>query len=264
MAKLLALAHARPGDRCLDIGTGAGHTAAGLAATGALVIGLDPARGMLDAARERYGHLANLGFVEASGDATGFEDDAFDIVTARHTLHHHTDPAATLSEIARVLRPGGRFVLVDEATPDQASDAWLDAVERARDATHVRAYTMSEWRSMLEAAGLNVIVGDLETEYVLDVRSWVARMHLPPNGAAEVARLFRDADAHQRRRFSIVYEAGEAVRFNLPMALVLACKPAAPPPTGVAREAVARVGAVPSAEPDTPTRGSERPEGGAS
>ncbi len=226
LPKLLALADPRPGDRCLDVGTGAGHTAACLARAGAEVVALDPAAGMLDAARRRYGALPGLRFVEAPGDATGLQDDSFDLVTARHTLHHHADPNATLREIARVLRPGGRFVLVDEITPDARVDAWLDAIERARDATHVRAYTLDEWRAMLAAAGLLWVVGDTDTRYQMEVDAWIGRMSLTETEQAVVHRLFREAGPLERRLFTIEYEAGEAARFALPMAVVLATRPA--------------------------------------
>ncbi len=226
LARLLRLADPRPGERCLDIGTGTGHTAARLAEAGAEVVGLDPEPGMLDAARQRYGERAGLHFVEAPGDATGQPDEAFDLVTARHTLHHHSDPHATLREIARVLRPGGRFVLVDEITPDARVDAWLDAIERARDATHVRAYTLDEWRAMLAAAGLLWVVGDADTRYRMEVDTWIGRMALPEPEQAEVRRLFQEAGPLERQLFTIEYDAGEAVRFALPMAVVLATRPA--------------------------------------
>jgi SAM-dependent methyltransferase len=225
LPRVMALARPGPGDRCLDLGTGAGHTAARLAEAGADVIGLDPARGMLDAARSRYGALPNLRFVEAPGDATGLPSGTFDIVTARHTLHHHADPVATLREVARLLKPGGRFVLVDEATPDPRVDAWLDAIERARDSTHVRAYALDEWQAMLRAAGLRWIVGDIETRYRMEVDAWVGRMALNEAGQAEVRRLFRQAGPLERRLFTIEYESGEAVRFEFPMALILATLP---------------------------------------
>lgn len=226
LEKLVALARPAPGDRCLDIGTGAGHTAARLAEAGCEVVGLDPAAGMLAAARERYGGAANLRFVEAEGHATGFDDATFDIVTARHTLHHHADPAATLREVRRVLKPGGRFVLVDEITPDPRVDAWLDAIERARDATHVRAYSLAEWRAMLHGAGLSWVVGDTDTRYRMTADAWISRMALAPAREAEVRRLFRDAGELERRLFAIEYERGEAVSFELPMALALAVHPA--------------------------------------
>ncbi len=225
---LIALARPQPGDRCVDLGTGTGHTAARLLAEGVTeVVGIDPAEGMLEAARRSYGHLSGLRLVRAGGDATGLPGASFDVVTARHTLHHHSDPLATLHEVARLLRPGGRFVMVDEITPDPRVDAWLDAVSRARDATHVRAYRMDEWRGMLAEAGLHWVVGDSQTRYRMDTGTWIERMALPPAGEAEVRRLFREAGPAERELFEIeVDETGEAVRFALPMALVLAVLPA--------------------------------------
>ncbi len=227
LTKVLALARPRPGDRCLDVGTGAGHTAAALADTGAEVLGIDPAEGMLAAARARYEGRPGLSFARAYGHATGLPDASMDVVTARHTLHHHRDLPATLAEVARVLRPGGRFVLVDEITPDPRIDAWLDGIERARDATHVRAYGLPEWRAALAEAGLRWVVGDGETRYPLEVASWIARMQLAPAGAENVRRRFREAPELARALFTIRYdEGGEAERFELPMALVLAVRPA--------------------------------------
>lgn len=225
LPRLLALARPQAGDRCLDLGTGAGHTAARLAALAAEVIALDPEAGMLASARQRYGQLPNLRFVQAAGDATGLADGSVDVVTARHTLHHHRDPSATLREVARVLRPGGRFVLVDEMLPDPRVDGWLDAVERARDATHVRAYSLAEWRELLAGAGLAWVVGDGLTRTRMRVSDWIGRMALPPAGEAEVRRLFRQAGPLERRLFDIETEDGEAVAFALPMALVLSVLP---------------------------------------
>ncbi len=228
LERLIALVRPQPGDRCVDLGTGTGHTAARLLAEGVNeVVAIDPAEGMLEAARRSYGHLPGLRLVRASGDATGLPGTSFNVVTARHTLHHHADPQATLHEVARLLRPGGRFVMVDEVTPDPRVDAWLDAISRARDATHVRAYRMDEWTAMLAEAGLRRVVGDTQTRYRMDASTWIERMALSPAGEAEVRRLFREAGPSERELFEIEFdENGEAVRFALPMALVLAVLPA--------------------------------------
>ena len=113
LAKLLRLARPLPADSCLDIGTGAGHTAAALARLTQHVVGLDLSNGMLRAARELYGEIPNLEFVRAPAQATELRAASFAIITARHTLHHHPDPVATLREAARLLIPGGRLVIVD-------------------------------------------------------------------------------------------------------------------------------------------------------
>ena len=86
------------------------------------VVGLDLSKGMLNAARELYGEHKNLAFRHAPAHDTGLPSDYFDLVTARHTLHHHPDISATLREVTRVLKPGGRLVVVDESTPNPEVD----------------------------------------------------------------------------------------------------------------------------------------------
>jgi ubiquinone/menaquinone biosynthesis C-methylase UbiE len=224
LAKLLALARPRPTDICLDLGTGTGHTAAALAARTAKVIGLDVSRGMLQAALELYGEIHNLEFVLAPAQETGLSTGSFDLVTARHTLHHHPDIKATLEEAARLLKPGGRLVIVDEVTPDHTLDAWFDMLERTRDPTHVRSYTMAEWQAVIPGAGLHWIVGDSETRYTLTVESWLGRMNLGREAVEAAYGLFASADDHARKVFAIEYGAGRALRFEMPMALILAVK----------------------------------------
>ncbi len=224
LPKLLELARPVATDVCLDVGTGTGHTAAGLARFAGRVYGLDPAAGMRQAAQDTYGNLVNLEFVSGTSEETGFPDNAFDIVSARHTLHHHPSMPKTLAELKRVLKPGGRLVIVDEITPNAAVADWYHALETARDPTHGRAYFMSEWRDFIQEVGLKWIVGDAETAYRLEVESWITRMNPSHEQAENVRRLFREADGTARATFNIVYEKDDAVTFDMPMALILAVK----------------------------------------
>lgn len=229
LTKLLALARPQSQDTCLDLGTGAGHTAAALVEYAQHVVGLDVSKGMLRSARELYGNVKNLEFVLAPAQDTGLSAESFDIISARHTLHHHPDLAATLTEAARLLKPGGRMVIVDEVTPDAEVDAWFDTLERTRDHTHVRAYTLYEWRAFILAAGLEWVVGDSETRYTLEVESWLGRMNLDASTTEAAYSLFASAEAHTQEVFAIEYEGVQAVRFEMPMALILAVKPEVSP-----------------------------------
>ena len=232
LEKLLALARPNVADTCLDLGTGTGHTAAALAEHAAQVIGLDVSTGMLRAARELY-RRPNLEFIQAPAQETGLPGASFDIITARHTLHHHPDLAATLAEAARLLKPGGRLVIADEVTPDAAVndtvddtvDAWYDALERTRDHTHVRAYTVGEWQTFIAGSGLSWIVGDSRTRYPIDIKSWLGRMNLDEQMIGAAYDLLASADAHAKDVFEIEYGGPKAVRFQLPVALILAVKP---------------------------------------
>lgn len=222
LAKLIALARPHASDICLDVGTGAGHTAAALAPLVKQVTGLDPAEGMLEAARDTY-PLANLEFVTGSSDALPFADNTFDLMTARHTLHHHDSVPAFLAEARRTLKTGGRLVIVDEITPAASVDAWYDRLERLRDPTHQRAYTMSEWQHFVQASGLTWIVGDSRTLLRLNVAEWINRT-TPQEKLETVWQMFRDASDEACVLFDIAYQDGEPVTFDIPLGLMLISK----------------------------------------
>ena len=172
-----------------------------------------------------YGHLENLELVPGTSEETGFPDNTFDIVTARHTLHHHPSMPRTLAEFKRVLKPGGRLVIVDEISPIEDLDTWYHTLEVTRDPTHMRAYTMDEWRTFIEDAGLSWIVGDADTRYRLEIEAWIERMNPSETQAENVRYLFREASSLARDIFNIIYEGEDAVSFDMPMALLLAVKP---------------------------------------
>jgi demethylmenaquinone methyltransferase / 2-methoxy-6-polyprenyl-1,4-benzoquinol methylase len=105
----------RSGLAVLDVATGTGLVAreASALAGGSGVIGLDPSRGMLEEARR--GLSAPL--VQARGEALPFEDARFDVLTMGYALRHVSDLYAAFREYHRVLRPGGRVLLLEISRP---------------------------------------------------------------------------------------------------------------------------------------------------
>jgi trans-aconitate 2-methyltransferase len=105
-ANLVESLNPQPGERILDLGCGTGQLTAEIARSGATVIGLDKSAEMLTEARKNYPDLA---FV--SGDAAGFRfPERFDAVFSNAVLHWVKDAEGAIESIAKVLRPGGRFV----------------------------------------------------------------------------------------------------------------------------------------------------------
>ena len=103
---LVARVEADAGDRVLDVATGTGLVARALVRQyGCRVVGVDQSRGMIDEARRHANGRIDL--VEASADLLPFDDGEFDALTFTYLLRYVDDPAATLRELARVVRPGG-------------------------------------------------------------------------------------------------------------------------------------------------------------
>ncbi len=103
------LGAARAGQRVLDLGCGAGEFSAALAQAGAEVIGADVAEAALERARRRHPGLC---FVSVPFDGPlPFEDCSFELVWAGEVIEHVADTALWLSEVRRVLSPGGRLLV---------------------------------------------------------------------------------------------------------------------------------------------------------
>src|SRR5579863_7658851 len=107
---MLALAGDVTGRRILDVGCGAGSLLAALRDRGAIVTGIDKSAGMVEQARRRLGDDADLRVAEL-GSPLPFPDDTFDDVTASLVLHYLQDWGPPLTELRRVLKPGGRLIM---------------------------------------------------------------------------------------------------------------------------------------------------------
>ncbi|MDA7430532.1 methyltransferase domain-containing protein [Primorskyibacter aestuariivivens] len=101
-----------PGEKVLDLGTGTGWAARLVAGLGADVTGLDMSEPMIRAARELSAHLeTRLRFRKGAAEALPFDDATFDGVISTYGVMFASQPDRAISEMARVLRPGGRMAL---------------------------------------------------------------------------------------------------------------------------------------------------------
>ena len=104
----------KPGMRILDIAAGTGSSSRPLADAGADVIPLDFSKGMLDAGRKRH---PDLPFMQGDALALSFKENEFDVTTISFGLRNTSDTSKALKESFRVLKSGGRMVVVEFSQP---------------------------------------------------------------------------------------------------------------------------------------------------
>ena len=148
----------------LDVGFGQGRTAAVLVRAGHRVLGVDPSATMVSQATARNRAACRDGRAtlhHGDGITIPFPDDSADAAITAHTVYFMPDPAATIADIARVLRPGGTLVIACR-TSDDDTPAWIDPdIYRIRSADEITA--------MLRAAGFDRVVherGEAGTHFI--------------------------------------------------------------------------------------------------
>ena len=152
---LLDAARIAPGERVLDIGSGTGAFEERLAETvpSAEVVGVDMAPAMVDRARRKLRGTPSVSFRRADAHALPFGNERFDVVVSASTFHYLGRPAVALAEATRVLRPGGRLVILD-----WCRDFWtcrvMDEVLLRLDPAHDGCYTLAEMQGLLAGSPL--------------------------------------------------------------------------------------------------------------
>src|SRR5271166_6473081 len=109
--RLAAMSIMRRGEKALDLGTGTGTLARGLATRGLEVTGLDKSTALMEQAKLLDAEAgAAVRYLERTAEATGFPDRSFDLVTAGQCWHWFKRDVAA-KEVRRILKPGGHLVI---------------------------------------------------------------------------------------------------------------------------------------------------------
>ncbi len=201
----------------LDVGCGAGHLSFALAPTLARVMALDPSPQMLatvkKAAVDRG--LSQIKTIPGNAEALPFPDASFGLVCTRYSAHHWTCLETALQEMRRVLKPGGRLLLVDvQGEEDALVDSHLQTMELLRDRSHVRNRAVSQWQALLADAGFANIEHESWPTHI-DFASWVARMRTPPSRVAIIREVQNDAPKEVQEALAIEPDGSFTFRTGL-------------------------------------------------
>ncbi len=205
LQRLIELGEWSPELQALDVATGGGHTALAIAPYVAQVTVTDLTPRMLEKAREYLlsQGVTNAQFQVADAEQLPFPAASFDRVACRIAPHHFPDIGRFVAEVARVLKPGGLFLLIDCLSPSERElDVFDNTVEKWRDPSHGRSCNTEEWQAFFTQAGLTIehIEYFRKTHYYDD---WTARAGVSADEKARLARFILESDARIRSYFEV-------------------------------------------------------------
>jgi ubiquinone/menaquinone biosynthesis C-methylase UbiE len=217
LRRLIELGEWAPGQQALDIATGGGHTALAVAPHVTQVTVTDLTPRMLEKAQEYLVSqgVTNAVFQVADAEKLPFEAESFDRVTCRIAPHHFPDIEQFVREVARVLKPGGIFLLIDCMAPsDPELDMFDNRVEKWRDPSHGRSCTVEEWQMFFKEAGLNIEHFEIfRKAHMYD--DWTTRSQMAANDKERLTRFILESDERIRSYFEVTQDAdGRLVSFT--------------------------------------------------
>jgi SAM-dependent methyltransferase len=209
VAKLVEALELTGRELVLDLATGTGRVARPVAERllkGGMIVGLDEALAMLRVAEEQKEKEPIPGFMPAAGKAEAFpfRSGVFDRAFTVFALHHFGNALLTAQEALRVLKPGGRFVVVDPVVATEENDLDVRIRERINEilssghGERFHYYSLKTIRELLAKAGFRIVRADLHT-FAIDQEG----MDGIPTGRhwLDVAEQLQSDPADLRRRF---------------------------------------------------------------
>ncbi len=200
-----------PSDRVVDFACGPGFLTMTFAEVVREVVGVDTTDTFLAHARaeaQRRG-LRNISFVRGDVEQPDLPDDAFNLASCRAAFHHFPNPARVVAQMKRVVRPGGRLVILDMlSSEDPAKADYHNRIETLCDPSHARALPASEFERMFADQGLKIVRKDTR-EISYSLPQWLSHGGPSPENVAQIRSMMEESLAVDRCGLRVRREGGE-------------------------------------------------------
>ncbi|MBA2176638.1 methyltransferase domain-containing protein [Halobacillus locisalis] len=208
----------------LDIATGGGHVAKELSRSAGTVFATDLTKDMLQNTADHLKQNMNIHYVVADAEDLPFLDNQFDAVTCRIAPHHFPHPDQFISEVARVLKNDGLFLMIDNVAPaDDGLDQFYNTFEKMRDPSHARALKISEWEHLIRHHDLTITKQTVRRK-TLPYADWLTRTVSNPLTQNAVKEFLLRANEKEEHYFSIIKKGDTIETFTIDEWVVLAKK----------------------------------------
>lgn len=157
------------------------------------VVCLDATQPMLDVGIKNASEagIGNMEFIHGLIEEIPFPEASFDVVMTRLSFHHFQGMKKPFSEMDRVLKPGGKLVIIDmEAAEEELRDT-EDMIERRRDASHVRNRSRQEFVSLYRSAGYE-LAKEESTRIPVRLSAWMDLTNTPENVRKDIIQLMEN------------------------------------------------------------------------
>jgi ubiquinone/menaquinone biosynthesis C-methylase UbiE len=215
LQRMVEVATPKSDETLLDIATGGGHVAKTFAPFVSKVIASDLTPEILTHAEAflRESNVDNFEILIADAEDVPLPDASVDLVTCRIAPHHFPNPDRFVNEAARVLRPGGRFVLIDSTVEEGEAGTFFNQFEKLRDPSHVRSLTIAEWQALIADSGLSVTLTETFPKRH-DFLDWTSRSRMSNDARSELERMLLNAPEPIRRAHNVEIESGHVIAFT--------------------------------------------------
>jgi ubiquinone/menaquinone biosynthesis C-methylase UbiE len=207
MSKMIHFGEPQPFMHALDVGCGTGAVGAALGPLVGGVTGIDLSEEMIARAGAAHPDRSHFRFQVADVEQMPFEDDRFHLATARMVFHHVADCAKGLSEVRRVLKPGGRLVLCEGVPPDHLTRARYEEIFALKEERHT--FSEAELINLFDGAGFGNILVMPHFMRQVSLNNWLQNGALEERAIREIRRLHVEADEHFKRIYRLTERDGD-------------------------------------------------------
>lgn len=211
---LIKRVNAKDNEHALEVAAGTCICGRALAPYVKNIICLDLTEAMLEQGKylAEKENIQNIFFVEGNAMKLPYEDDSFDLVITRLSLHHFIEPEKLFCEMQRVLKRGGELVIWDmEATEEELREV-DDTIEKMRDPSHTRILSRNEFEKLFEK-GFDMLCEE-STLVPVNLQSWMELTDTPEDIQKKIVDLMKaDLDGGSKTGFAPYMKEGQ-IMFN--------------------------------------------------